>query len=733
MENHSEERNLPRLDPFVFPTETTIGFALLIVTIISASIYLYQLLYWRYGSTQIVFETLFSWIETCKSTSPLSSSKCIAPYNTDMLKAAWFSMICVGILVSFAGLFYSLFPIAMMRQEGMVSLEKQAGTEEVMVYLQDLCQEVGIKPPRFLQKPIVHGQAQAFGAFGRYYVVLPIGLKLLFKKDRDKFRAIMLHELSHLRNQDVDKIYFSVAIIFAFVIVAMVPGIISLWGFSSSLFQVLWRVIALILIVYLTFTSLVRSRELYADVRASTYAGSEALGLLFQAAPKSKFSGLQSIIISILEQLPYFKRNRWQFAFLFHPDPSERHQVVETTDRLFYLDTWTAFTTGITLTIAYRPISTLINTFSSYLPKDNNQLTIIFLIKGFIFASLVVGILGVRIWRQTFVTIVRHQNSAEAGKLGIALGVGTILGRLFSLSSNDSSSEYHLTIFTLFANVLLITSLYYIFRWIALGALLWLQVAIYSQSPRPFYTAGLFVAGFYLTLLFGAIFGIWDLLALTHNATLAFSNFRFFLVGGIMHFALSPLTCIALVSVWAFPASAGFWHKHQPDSPSVPRWGFLDRQSDRFHPPPRKQLEVYSVLKTGLIGGCIFCGLLLVLRSGIHILIPESVRNSEWFIISILTAGQYALAVLMQAGTAIKVAITVESFQEVQGLFAAFIAGCVMSVSVFIFNLLFGGSINVQVVWIVFSSIVNSGALLSLMGIIMVRLPKKRATVAPCR
>ena len=200
-----------------------------------------------------------------------------------------------------------------------------------------------------------------------------------------------------------------------------------------------------------------------------------------------------------------------------------------------------------------------------------------------------------------------------------------------------------------------------------------------------------------------------------------------------MHFALSPLTCIALVSVWAFPASAGFWHKHQPDSPSVPRWGFLDRQSDRFHPPPRKQLEVYSVLKTGLIGGCIFCGLLLVLRSGIHILIPESVRNSEWFIISILTAGQYALAVLMQAGTAIKVAITVESFQEVQGLFAAFIAGCVMSVSVFIFNLLFGGSINVQVVWIVFSSIVNSGALLSLMGIIMVRLPKKRATVAPCR
>ncbi len=739
MNNHSEESHPPRLDPFVFPTETTLRFALLIVAVISASLYIYNLIYWRYRSTQLDFVPLPNLAELCRSKAEVAAQsvdsvdsflRCLEPYTKETINAAWFSIGAVGILITLASLIYSLFPVLMIRKEGLIPLEKQADMEDIVVYLRDLCQEIGIRPPIFVQKTIDRSiGGRAFGSLGRYYVVLSTGLLVLFDKDLGKFRAVMLHELSHLRNRDIDKIYFSVAISFAFMIIAVIPFALLLSGFDAFFGQML-RFTMLMLIVYLTFTSVVRSREFYADVRASTYSGSGALGLLFQAAPTSQVSALQSTIISILERLPYFKRNRWQFAFQFHPDASERRRVLEVTDRLFHLDLWVAFTTGITLIIAYYPISILINTLANYLPKYNGVLTPVFLIKGFIFASLVIGILGVGIWRSTFVTLIRHQDSAEVGKLGIALGVGMLMGKFFSLS--NSSWGHNLTIVTLFTNALLLASLYYFFRWIAIGALSWLQVSIYAQSPRRFYTVGLIVVGFFLTLLFGAIFGIWDTVGSTSNSSKALFSYILLLPAGSMHFALSPLTLIASVSLWVFPVSACLCQKHQSDSTYSPKWGFLDRMPDLLYPLPQKRLEIFSVLKMGLISGFIFCGLLLALRLGIRIALPESIRGSEDFL-WIFSIGQIGLTALVQSGTAMKVARTVESFRKVQGLFAAFIAGCVMSVSVLVLNLFFGGTITPQFAWIIFSQIVNYGAMLSLLAMMMVCLPKNRANVVAHR
>lgn len=90
----------------------------------------------------------------------------------------------------------------------------------------------------------------------------------------------MLHELSHLRNKDVDKTYFSVAAGCAFVIAALIPFAFSLLNNSGAeVFNASWRVIALVLLVYLTLAAVVRSREFYADVRASTHPGSTELSI----------------------------------------------------------------------------------------------------------------------------------------------------------------------------------------------------------------------------------------------------------------------------------------------------------------------------------------------------------------------------------------------------------------------------------------------------------------------
>jgi FlaA1/EpsC-like NDP-sugar epimerase len=121
----------------------------------------------------------------------------------------------------------------------------------------------------------------------------------------------------------------------------------------------------------------------------------------------------------------------------------------------------------------------------------------------------------------------------------------------------------------------------------------------------------------------------------------------------------------------------------------------------------------------------IYFVLLLIIRLGIRAFLPESVRNSE-VNLSLLAIVQLGLAVLIQVGIAMKVARTVRSFNKVHGLFAAFTGGCVMSVSALAFNFLFGGAIDIQFAWKILSWTISWGALLSLLGMLILRLPKGR-------
>jgi hypothetical protein len=735
MNNNSEVNLQPRLDPFVFPSGTTLRFILLIVLAISVSLNIYNRIYWKYRSTQIDLNSFVKSQESlCTSQVDPNSSieagktvvRCMKTVFTEFSGASWFAVaISVGILVSIAALIYSLFPVWTVWKEGLVSLEKQPYREDIVVYLRDLCQEIGIRPPRFLEKRSRVIGGRAFGALGRYYVVLSTGLIAQFDgEERKTFRAVMLHELSHLRNQDVDKIYFSVAISCAFVIVTLVPYVLFLVGRPiSDLFQTAWRVIALTLMVYLSFVSVVRSREFHADVRASTYPGSEALALRFQIDPKSEFSGWRSTMISILERLPYFKRNRWQFAFLLHPPASERRQILATTDRLFSFDIWAAFTTGIVITLTHDNFFILTSLFASQTVKTTHAS---YLIASLIYVALIVGTIGIGVWRRTFVSLMRVQPSPEVGKLGIWLGLGMILGRGLSLKNAVGSSEHNF-IFSLFGDAVLLVSLYYFFKWMATCASAWLRVAVSKQSPYPFYSIGIIVSGFCLTLWFWFFLSSkMVLVQMPNNLAGLLSGLIGWLPSLSSLFLLFPPFLVALVSLWAFPLSTCLWYEHQPDPTSLPKWGFLDRIPDQIDQTHQEQIEINPALRAGIIGGAIYLFLLLAIRLGIPAFLPEAIRSSEEFKFRLLDIGNLGLAVLIQAVIAIKVARTVRSFNKIHGLFAAFIGGCVMSVSSLALNLLFGDLIDARSIWYIFSQIINWGALLSLLGMLILRLPKGR-------
>ena len=760
MKTNPEEIYQPRLDPFVFPSETTLRFALLIVSVIGASLFIYSMLYWGYLENQGSLEPIYNLARTCLSqdipapsvsnlneltTASNAFAQCSEPLEKEFRSAAWLALGGVGILLCLASILYSLFPILIIWREGLKFPDRDADMEDVVIYLKNLCQEVGIRAPIFLHKPTSRAiGGRAFGALGKYYVILPTGLLTLFDKNRDAFRAVMLHELAHLRNKDVDKTYFSVAVSCAFVIVALIPFAFNLLNNSSAeLFQGSWRVVALVLLVYLTLAAVVRSREFYADVRASTFPGSQALSSLLETALKPKFSRWQTTVISALERLPYFKRNHWQFAFLFHPNASERGYILEKTDPLFRLDFWAALATGIAVTVVYDSIASLIITLlRAVLGHPDAWLES--LVAGLVFAPLVVGIIGLGVWRESFVAIVRNQHSPKVGKLGIGLGLGLILGQGLSfynvtssqkalgLEQFDGATQFASTTFNLLWSVLLLVSLYYFFRWMATGASVWLRVAISSHSPRPFYIAGLIIAGLWLTLWFGVIFLIRnaDVLLLTPNSIGVLFSLILFTPFVIGYITLQPLTLIALVSLWAFPLSAGLWLDRRTNSTSLPRWGFLDQTPDQPHLPTQKRLQVHPALMTGLMGGLIYCVLLLVLRLGIRILLPETVRDLDWFKLVFFYGGNLGLAACMQAGIAMKVARRNKSLNKILGLFAAFIAGCTMTLGVIVTNLLFGGTVDVQFAWQTFSLGVNWGTLLSLLAMTVMRLPSYRANVS---
>ena len=107
----------------------------------------------------------------------------------------------------------------------------------------------------------------------------------------------MLHELSHIRNGDINKTYFTISIVWSFLRTALLPWIVLQIIFQPSFQSMLnvitlgWPVLVLTVVIYLIRNAILRARELYADVRASEWDGPDGgLGrVLGTLSPEKRF------------------------------------------------------------------------------------------------------------------------------------------------------------------------------------------------------------------------------------------------------------------------------------------------------------------------------------------------------------------------------------------------------------------------------------------------------------
>jgi Peptidase family M48 len=161
----------------------------------------------------------------------------------------------------------------------------------------------------------------AFGHVGRRYVLIPRGLIKLSATDPPAFQAIVLHELAHVRNRDLDVTYLTVLLVRVFLGVVILPALLlTAHPLSADSLNTTGRIglwVQLAGLVLLSHYAIVRERELRADGRAMTWPAGQALARVLEAADEQR-----------KEHVPAGVR-RWLGAVVsLHPDLATRTRVI---------------------------------------------------------------------------------------------------------------------------------------------------------------------------------------------------------------------------------------------------------------------------------------------------------------------------------------------------------------------------------------------------------------------
>ncbi len=706
-ESHSDVR-APQPDPFAFPSDTDFRFVLLIVAVLGASLFIYK---WFVPSTQQT-EAAVQCLITLQAMQARQGNA-LAPMDDFRqcgahvagINSAWM----VGgtaLVLALAALIYWVLPSWKIRHGKLVPLSAD-DAPEVVTSLADLCREAGLAyAPTFLWNPLNPAvSGLAFGRRGRYYVAITGGLVTQYYTDQAAFRAVILHELAHLRNADVDKTYFTVTVWWAFVIAALVPFTVYLvgkpivtrnWPGLKQVPLLGWRVFALAALVYLTRNAVLRAREFYADVRASRWDGADGLARVVAALPQPT--------------------GGWRGMLLVHPSTTMRCKVLQDTRGLFRLGFWEALGLGIAAAIALPNVQVLLLFLWVVVGRPLQSAATQTEIAVLVVTSLAVGAAGLSIWRAAFAARARSEPLRGAGRVGLCIGLGLVIGQVLSFERflEDLVPTFWVGISArrLPWDMLALPTLFLVTRWIAAGALTWLDVVPPGRSLRLAYSVGLMLASLALALCLGNLLTLRDVTDFWLQR-LSFANafplISVYIFGAVVNAFEQPGTLLIVVSLWAFPLAAGLWRNRETAGWRT-SWSFQSAAPEEDDLPQPASLRPRLALTIGLGSGLAFWALLLAMRVALRFGLSEVTRSTGTFKITFFIV-QIVLAVLIQAGAAALVAGWVKRVSVVHGLFAAFTAGCMTTVGILGLNLLFGGTVDSGLVWLTLSESVIWGAL----------------------
>lgn len=663
-----------RYNPFAFPSDVDSAFGLLVSVILGVSLTLYVAIANAVGSglSSAPEGTLNA---RCASLAgPLSQSDS-ALYQQQWLtafsaclnaKTTPIHLVVSGLaaLAIVAAAIYLLYPAWKVKRGHLVPLTAH-DSPEVVEELRALCRLAGLAHvPRFVWNPLdMTPGGLAFGLPGRRYVALTGGLVTKLWTDPDVFRVVVLHELAHLRHADVDKAYLTVAVWWSFVVSALLPfAVFTAFLFHSPPLVMARRALglaALALVVYLVRNTALRAREVYADVRASTWPpGADAVRRTLRATSAPD------------------RARQWLSV---HPSTSARTDAVRDTGPLFATGFWFAAGTGIAGSLAMIGVQAFGNSIPN-VPRWVGDWA-----GPAVFAGLIVGVAGVTTWRAAFLADARGEPLRGTWRVAVGVAVGVGAGALLSLAetvvlpAGFELMGVPLAVFEVWWYGLLFAGSMAFFGWAAAGASAWLPVTATSGSPRRALVVGLLPAVLVLAT------GLWFLFFIRADLFVGgmppapapsdlhvdvLANERIdaaFLQDLSTH---SPFLYVAVQLLWAVPLAA--WLFRRRTAPvSTARWAPLDHDSAVPGGSAPPQLRPGLAVLTGLVGG-------LVLG-----------------VVAYRATGQLLAGLLVQAAVACLLAVRLRRLGVVHGLLAASACGVVMVLAALAENALTHSQVDV--------------------------------------
>jgi Zn-dependent protease with chaperone function len=645
----------PRLSPFAFPSDTAFRFGLLVAAVLGANLYVWQ---WIAITTRTTGEHVRE-VQACLA---LLGTDAFSDCTSQLYRyqVGWMLWGTVGMLAAAAALMLAT-PLWVAHRRRLRLLTRDAAPA-VVDRVAELAREQGLDPPRLYWNPLDPAAGGlAYGHPGRYSIAIGGGLVVRQATDPAAFDAVMRHELAHIRNRDVGITYFTLAVWYAFLLVAVLPFVLTLLDEGGLLTGAAARLGALAALVYLTRNAVLRSREIYADVRASVPDGRDG-------ALRRVLDGLPAPSDRLLVRLRSV-----------HPRPERRLAALDDTRPLFPLGAVVAFAAGLTATIAYDSVGQLLSTYV------DDAFDLRFL-SGLVLVPLAAGIVGVAIWREAFAAHADGREPAPPWVDALAFGTGFLLGPELALERivtpegtllrNALDGGGIAWLLALFAGVALL------FAWIRTSASWWLR-ALGGRRPTVALSAGLLTAGLALTTFASVLLVTHDLrpaLAVSRAGSAAQHAavdaavwavprpvWQFVMDGELLVIAHKPYFVPVLAALVLFPLAAALVRRRPQEAP----WAFLD-PGGKLLTPPLPRLHPLQPLVAGAIAGLALLAVAAVIRLGVHSGVSAETRATDAALLSFFVS-MVALAVLVQfvagAAGAIRGGL-------LGALGAAFVAGC---------------------------------------------------------
>ncbi|MEU1984039.1 M48 family metalloprotease [Nocardia sp. NPDC019395] len=575
-----------------------------------------------------------------------------------------------------AAAIYLLLPTWRHRRGGPLLTVDLGSSDELAHQLRELVAIAALpKTPRFVIDPRADAvSAVVFGRLGRYSVCLTAGLVARSATDPGVLRDVVLHELAHIRNRDVDITYATVALWRALLICVVIPyvlgDLVSL-ATHPEVWRAHWelgvrsvvRVAVLLAMTFLVRADILRNREYYADADAARIAGPDAFSWRNrQPRSRPRFVGWQRFL------------GLWRT----HPGWPERERSLTDPAGLSAATALPMFLTGLTAQVASLALPTMSAGFGW-----NWRTDLIDDLSVWLSASLVVGIAGYILWRAVGYAVLTARPVPSGWGAGVWLAVGMAVGELVSFrTAGDELLPPQPEILLAFA----VTGPIFAW-WVTQCAELWIR-GCRGRSIRPVQVLGLSTA----LVVFGTWYGYWMsgpfLLLIgpirSEQLTVPGTPPWFFLLADL---ANRPMVFVGAAVLWVFPLLAAV-RRPVTETPIWVRQAH-DLASPDDNTRTQAAMPIRRVAVASTVGGVLCISAIVLVMVSLHPHQPPlGQMTDEWvFTYPLRSMAGLGAALVLTAAT---VAATTSRFRLVTALAAAGGAGLIGLLGLFLLAALDG-------------------------------------------